>query len=640
MKMINWIMIVFLAMVLVLSCATSSEPGLIELVEETRYQNPQELGPIPEVAGERNVAGYFLQFPKLRDVGSDGNIQGGFDLMEFTRIYQGIIASQNLILDTNFEANSRNSGSFINTALTASVWRTNQWPNAAPTGEWKGEAPFDAAGNEPPLGRAIHLLPLDRNPQIMQRFYVEPGSWYFVSAWIYAENDNNLSLQVSSALFSEPGPAQPGARARIATFDAVPAGGEWTQFAYIIQVPDNLEPFYDPDSGEQTAGVLGPRAYMDIRFQGLRDPVQSGNAEDIPNTFYITNVEVYQLLEDSVGPFTGVFGEPSRSIVHHDEPPIVPHDPQRVAEILAYATQDVEDFRFVFNIHQGNAGPQIDWMIENLGPYLRDGDVILQVSGNGIAHSHRPDWSGAWHPVTEANVNERTLDMTEVETSLERLRNAFPDINIHYLVYTNGYDNIETVISELSPQARAQIAGITSGYEPFYLLEFSFDFIRAREYYTHISSMIKGAGFSNVGTAVTGGALNPSNSYIGYNYAALTEQVDEMIIQTQTYLVADSTNRDLDINNYMRIVINPLVQQFGQNINRIPVYPQVTVGTARGDEADGGASGSNAASLLYCIQAVKAMRDAGFAGASLWWTNPSLDNCLEIVRTMRVRLDR
>ena len=289
-----------------------------------------------------------------------------------------------------------------------------------------------------------------------------------------------------------------------------------------------------------------------------------------------------------------------------------------------------ENFNFVFNLYQG--GDRMDsFIIDSVKPYLRDGDILVVVSGNGIEDG--ADLSKAAHNVT--NANYRTVNVAEVNTRLATLKAALADIDIHYVVYTAGIGHIQEILAGLNEASKAQLAGITSGYEPNYLLEFTYngqDF----KYIQDAAKLIRDAGYE-AGLGPSGRGLS-SNQFIGWNYGQFAQRLDEMIVQTQSHLAKDARDRNLNVTNYKNVALNPLLSQMSQFPGNCRVYPQVTIGLGI-EENTAEESNTNAAALAYCIQGVKAIYAAGFPGASLWFGYNAMDNMLELVKTIRTELE-
>jgi hypothetical protein len=66
------------------------------------------------------------------------------------------------------------------------------------------------------------------------------------------------------------------------------------------------------------------------------------------------------------------------------------------------------------------------------------------------------------------------------------------------------------------------------------------------------------------------------------------------------------------------------------------MYPQVTLGNSIGNESSGGnQANTNAASLIFCLKAIQAIKEAGFPGVSLWYGYDAQENMLSAVKTMR-----
>jgi hypothetical protein len=313
-------------------------------------------------------------------------------------------------------------------------------------------------------------------------------------------------------------------------------------------------------------------------------------------------------------------------------------------DILSPASEDVLGFNFVFNLYQGSNTQ--DNFIIGMKPYLRDNDILVIVSGNGIdtgglPAAQRPaniPLGSTWLSVTAkhnaSNPNYRAVDTAEVNTRLAKHKAAFSGINIHYVVYTAGIGHLDEIISGLSAASLDQVDCIFSGYEPNYLLEFSYNGLDT-SYIDQAAALIKGQG-KLAGLAPSGRGFN-SPQFLNWDYGIFAQKLDEMIVQTQTYLADDSRKGNLDIPNYRNAALSRLRPQLAK-APACKVYPQITISTQVYKHPDETTGNRNEAALIYCVKGIQAIRDAGFPGASLWFSNEteSLNNMRTLVQTMRV----
>jgi hypothetical protein len=270
------------------------------------------------------------------------------------------------------------------------------------------------------------------------------------------------------------------------------------------------------------------------------------------------------------------------------------------------------------------------FIIERVKPYLRDGDVLSVITGNGIEPG--TDLRGANHSMP--NAVYRRVDMKIVNERLAGFRDALRGINIRYVVYTAGFDHIQEVIAGLSAESRSQVYGIDSAYEPYYMKEFCFDGIESMEYIEKISTRIHEAGFK-AGISVTGSALWEKDEFSNFNYARFALNLDQMTVQTQGALAIDSRSGARGIACFRDRALKVLQKQnrdFPGLRNEIRVFPQITVGRETGD---GPKQYSNAAPLSYCKKAVEAARACGFPGLSLFYGKDSQENMLKVVQAVR-----
>lgn len=290
---------------------------------------------------------------------------------------------------------------------------------------------------------------------------------------------------------------------------------------------------------------------------------------------------------------------------------------------VPHFTKSRDDFKFLFNLYQG--GNQMDdFMIFKVRPYLRDGDVINIVTGNGVSEN------AIMLEQNARNSPHRNVDMNEVNQRLNKLRKTFSGICLKYTIYTAGLNHIKEVAGGLTPENKTALTGIFYGYEPNYLSEFQYDIKKSVEHVRDAAHLIREAGFL-AGSAPTGRGLSESTEFTGWNYRLFADQTDMLIVQTQTFLKTDYINNDMKLPKF-KSVIALLKQELAEgHQSSCIVYPQVTTSPSR--ERNNG----NGAPAQYCVAAVRVILDGGFKGASLWFGDSvvAMDSMLAIVKAFR-----
>lgn len=293
------------------------------------------------------------------------------------------------------------------------------------------------------------------------------------------------------------------------------------------------------------------------------------------------------------------------------------------------------NFNFLFHLWQAYENedypsPRDAFIINELKPYLRDGDVLNIVTGNGIEPGS--DLGRARHDVK--NPPYRFVDMKIVNERLARFGEALSGINIRYSVLTAGMDHLRLVIDCLSPAGRKQLDTVFYAYEPNFLLEFDFHGEASVRHLREAASLIRGAGFK-AGAAPPTGCDLKETGFTNWNYGRFAQELDRMVLQTQASLAVDCRNRDLNLSNWKNYALNTMLKQFSDYPGSCCVFPQVTMGAAVGDEVPAASRSGYASDLLYCKSAVNALYESGFPGVSLWYNLDANANVLETVRKMR-----
>lgn len=270
------------------------------------------------------------------------------------------------------------------------------------------------------------------------------------------------------------------------------------------------------------------------------------------------------------------------------------------------------------------------FIINHVKPYLRDGDVLNIVTGNGIEPGS--DLGAAGYEVI--NPPFRYVDMKIVNERLARLKEALPDVNVHYTVLTAGIDHLHQVIDGLSEEGRKQLDCIFYAYEPNFLLEFNYDGEASVNRIREAAGIIRRAGFRTGAAPPTGLDLKETG-FKNWNYGRFAQELDRMVLQTQASLAVDCRNGDLGIPNWTERALNPLLAQIRGYPGKCVIYPQVTMGAFGGDGVPAAAKIGYASDFQYCREALNSLYRAGLPGVSLWYNIDANNNVLELIKTFR-----
>jgi hypothetical protein len=69
------------------------------------------------------------------------------------------------------------------------------------------------------------------------------------------------------------------------------------------------------------------------------------------------------------------------------------------------------------------------------------------------------------------------------------------------------------------------------------------------------AALIRAAGLK-AGAGPSGRGLHTPDLFVNWNYGRFGQELDELIIQTQTHLVPDSLNKNLNIPNYRSVALD------------------------------------------------------------------------------------
>ena len=183
----------------------------------------------------------------------------------FNQRYQAEKTGDNLLADPYFEGELMGIGQFVG------GWRGNGQNADTKTNFSTAELTQPA-----PSPTCLFLAPAEIAPQILQRVLVEPDAYYYVSAWIM-HRAAMPTVEFTLSLYPGPTTLMPEYNSRITTSRALRNG--WNHVAVIVQIPPADTP-------------IGSTPYLDIRF--------TGKSVNNPNTYYITNAEIYKLIDSSL----------------------------------------------------------------------------------------------------------------------------------------------------------------------------------------------------------------------------------------------------------------------------------------------------------------------------------------------------
>jgi len=242
-------------------------------------------------------------------------------------------------------------------------------------------------------------------------------------------------------------------------------------------------------------------------------------------------------------------------------------------------------------------------IIDDLSPYLQDGDIICVVHGN------------ASNPV----------DMDELNSRLDTLQGSeeLSSLDLVWVVLCAGHSKLTTIAESLSTDKASYLF---YDYEPGWP-DWNANFSTTLSNMETAASICHTNGF-DAGTAPTGRPLF-DNNYIQeeWDYGDIASEMDIMLVQLQSRLRYDYEKGYLDIPYYKFCLdSNKLMRQLVEASFTIEVFPQLTV-LSEGNP--------NGAPLQYCINAVEPIRLKGFPGMSIWWASDATEDVVDLLDSFR-----
>ena len=198
------------------------------------------------------------------------------------------------------------------------------------------------------------------------------------------------------------------------------------------------------------------------------------------------------------------------------------------------------------------------------------------------------------------------LNMTNVNNIISSLLSFFPDNQI--IGHTSGLTNLTTMAQQISPV----VTRINYNYEPSFwtIPEFTFDPLLTLVNMQQAALILHSYG-KQASASITGRPLYYETKY-GWNYGAITNQLDYAQIQTQTYCH--------DRITIFREILTTLFTQHQESSENW--HPQITVaGTSQ-------ANGVFPDRAAECAQEVVAQ---GLAKLTVWWASTDQEDLREFL---------
>jgi len=230
-------------------------------------------------------------------------------------------------------------------------------------------------------------------------------------------------------------------------------------------------------------------------------------------------------------------------------------------------------------------------IINDLSPYLQDGDIICVVHGN------KDD-------IVDLDVLDDSLN-----ARLDTLQNApqLSSLDLVWVVLCSAHSKLEQIAEGLSI---SKASYLFYDYEVHWEPEFSEDFPTTLSNMETAASICRNNGFG-AGTAPTGrGLFDATYQQEEWDYGEIAMRMDIMLVQLQSRLKKDYDEEDLTIPCY-KFYLDKLMEQLMRAESTIEVFPQITV-KSQGNP--------NGAPVEYCINAVEPIRLKGFPGMSIWFS--------------------
>lgn len=224
-----------------------------------------------------------------------------------------------------------------------------------------------------------------------------------------------------------------------------------------------------------------------------------------------------------------------------------------------------------------NSSAEVQTLLTTLRPYVLPGDAFDLVSGSpeGV-------------PLSLTNLNRWAAE----------LRSAYPSNAIY--AHTAGVANYATVAAGVS----SDFAGVLYDYEPGFEPEFTYNFTQTLSDFANVSAIARAHGIESVGYPIGRPILGNGTGGIRWDYAALAGEMDQLVVQSQTYCHAG-------MSAFADAVETVQAQYAAEDLPAVPEF-QVTIGNATTSLPNGVTSSTG----IACADALVAR---GLPSVYVWW---------------------
>jgi len=262
-------------------------------------------------------------------------------------------------------------------------------------------------------------------------------------------------------------------------------------------------------------------------------------------------------------------------------------------------------FIFLINVYHDDQLSMDEGLVNHIYPYLRNGDIITIVQGNG-------------------NDMSATGEIDKLNQRTSYLQSMMSDKNLLWTCLCAGITNMEIIAQNISP---SKISCIFYDYESNKASEpeFTTSFADSIFNIQTAQTSARNYGFLS-GTAPTArGLFDYGYKEENWNYGEIAIEVDMMIAQLQSRLKDDYNRQDMGLTAYRFYAVKLMHQLVGAGTTA-SVFPQVTVLSQENP---------NGAPVEYCIEGIRVLMEQGFPGTSIWFSPSSVSLVVDVLKQFR-----
>jgi hypothetical protein len=235
---------------------------------------------------------------------------------------------------------------------------------------------------------------------------------------------------------------------------------------------------------------------------------------------------------------------------------------------------------------------EVNFLLDQARAYISPGDSFDLVSGS-------PEDSG---PRVSNVINEA-----------QELSAAFPGRTIYS--HTAGIANYRTMASGIG----SKVAGVFYDYEPGFEPEFTLNFTQTVSSFENVTSVAHQYNLQSVGYPIGRALLESDLQQYHWNYAALAQTVDQLVIQIQTFCVQGPSI-------FSKAIATALGQYQAAHLSTVPTF-QITIGNSTTHLPNG----VTAPQAYACYQKLGTY---GLHTLYLWWDQGGESNLIAFLQNI------